>query len=210
MLRVIRVGGSLLTWDGLPAALARWLDGEPNAVSVLMAGGGEWVDLLREAADRFSLSDESAHWMCVRAMSVTAQLLHELLPNSLMSKDLDHVRSLGRTNSQATNMVFDAEVFLGGIEPSSAGEALPRNWDVTSDSIAARLAEVLPASELVLLKSRLPDPACSTLQGLCDTEYTDRHFARAAGPLKHVRCVDLRSVEFSEWSWTSQATFNDS
>ena len=132
-------------------------------------------------------------------MSITAELLHGLLPRA--SADVDQVRDLGRTCSQATNVVFDVEVFLKAVESSSIGEALPRNWNVTSDSIAARLAEVLPANELVLLKSRLPDSACSTLQGLRETEYSDGHFSHTARTLSHIRCVDLPSAETPEWSW---------
>ena len=143
MIRVIKVGGSLLTWDALPQKLTGWLAEQPPALNVMIAGGGPWADLLRDSAKRFGLSEPSAHAMCVRAMSVTATLLSDLV-------DCECERSFDGLRQRVGNgvLVFDCQTWL------LAGEAqdLPKSWDVTSDSIAARLAMDLNA-ELVLLKS---------------------------------------------------------
>ncbi|MCA9240540.1 MAG: hypothetical protein KDA37_10085, partial [Planctomycetales bacterium] len=61
-------------------------------------------------------------------------------------------------------------------------------WQVTSDSIAARVAEVLDA-ELVLLKAAPPpDGRRQDLDWLADAGYVDRWFPRAS--------LGLRSVSF--------------
>ena len=53
-------------------------------------------------------------------------------------------------------LVFDVTGFMRQIEPRLQGSKLPYGWSVTSDSIAARVAAVLAAGELVLLKPALP------------------------------------------------------
>ena len=65
-------------------------------------------------------------------------------------------------------MIFDPSRFLETIEPTLDGETLPQSWDVTSDSIAARIARLLTCHELVLLKSCLPPPDVNELERAAD------------------------------------------
>ena len=74
---------------------------------------------------------------------------------------------------------------------------LPHSWDVTSDSIAARLAVLAGADELVLLKSGLPAGSL-TLAQAAETGYVDRYFPVAAAGVPRVRCVNLRADGFPE------------
>ena len=100
------------------------------------------------------LGDERAHWICVAIMDVTAGLVGAMLPELCMTS-----RRLRNSNRvwwcQASRCCVPGE-FVREIEPTIAGTRLPANWSVTSDSIAGRLAIVLQADELVLLKSVTP------------------------------------------------------
>jgi aspartokinase-like uncharacterized kinase len=87
--------------------------------------------------------------------------------------------------------VFESEPFLRDGEARWTGTPLPHGWHVTSDSIAARVAECLGAAELVLLKSAPPPSDLSEAMDAA-TGYVDGHFAVAARELRSVRCVDLR------------------
>ena len=181
MIRVIKVGGSLLTWDVLPQKLTVWLAEQPPALNIMIAGGGPWADLLRDAAKRFDLSELSAHAMCVQAMSVTATLLSDLL-------DCECERSFDGLSQRIGNgvLVFDSQSWLLDGEAQN----LPKSWDVTSDSIAARLAMDLKA-ELVLLKScdaQAQDPASLAASG-----YVDEFFSRIATKLCTIRYFNLRA-----------------
>ncbi len=184
---VVKVGGSLLDYERLADGLRRWLAGDPQKHYVLIAGGGKWADAIRQADSEYSLGDEAAHWLCVRAMSTTAALLAERIPGAQLTTSLGTLRKrlakLGQT-------IFDCESFLQEQEPRSEGTALSQSWDVTSDSIAARLAIVLGAEELVLLKSTAP-PADSW-RDLAAAGYVDPFFERLVAELPATRIVNLR------------------
>ncbi|HEY2413047.1 MAG TPA: hypothetical protein VGI40_12430 [Pirellulaceae bacterium] len=190
-IRVVKVGGSLFDWPLLPLALDAWLNEQPSATNVLIAGGGNLVESIRQASQVFSLDDETAHWLCIEAMSIQARLLGSLLV------DVSLVASYGalQTATQAgscNRIVFDAIKFLREQEFRLPGHALPHDWSVTSDSIAARLAEVFAADELVLLKSA--DSPSETTAVLVNAGFVDRHFPSFDRCCFRRRFVNLRQV----------------
>jgi aspartokinase-like uncharacterized kinase len=94
------------------------------------------------------------------------------------------------SSRQPTCVVFDPRAFLYKDEPHLPGQRLPHNWSVTSDSIAARLAESLPSDELVLLKSL--EPPARELSDLAAVGFVDLHFPVAAAAAVPCRFVNLR------------------
>lgn len=184
--RVIRVGGSLLTWNAFATAMNNWLADEVPGTEIFIVGGGPWVELLRQAARRFRLKEESAHWNCVRAMSVTAQLLANVMGWPIV-RSLPEIKTL----DGEARIVFDVFDFLDNSTHIDGEQALPASWDVTSDSISARVAAALNADELVLLKSQVPPG--TNIAELARLGYVDAWFPRAVTGLEHVRFVNLRS-----------------
>lgn len=189
---VVKVGGSLLRVDGFVDRLDTWLDRLPLRPAALLIGGGCWVEAIREADRRRPLDVAAAHWLCVSAMSLTARLVGQWLPRATLTSDLENVRAHHLSDGQ--RWILDPEPFLRHTEPSLQGTPLPVGWHVTSDSIAARLAEVIDACELILLKSTLP--AHRSIQAAADQGYVDPHFPRAVRQVKAVRCVDFRRQGF--------------
>jgi aspartokinase-like uncharacterized kinase len=196
--RVVKFGGSLFDWPELPAALRCWLACEPPAVNVLLAGGGELADAIRRADAALGIGETAAHWLCIEILGVTAQMLAGLLPDqfdgsSPLVRLLSDLRERIESGVPAT-IVFDPRAFLIDDEPHLPGGTLPRNWSVTSDSIAARLAAVLCAGELVLLKSADPPPH-GALAELSAAGYVDAYFPQAARELTTaIRFVNLRTA----------------
>ena len=188
--RVIKLGGSLLEWSALVPSFRHWLSRQPESVNIVVVGGGLFVDALRRLNERHTLDDEVAHWLAVRAMGVTAKTFSHLLGDARLLSRLEDLRLSATDGVQ----VFDVERFLH--EDLASAGALPCNWDVTSDSIAARISRVLGASELVLLKSTIP-LGPPTFETWSRSGLVDAYFARAAAGL-HVRLVNLRDNEFPQ------------
>ncbi|MEX2186086.1 MAG: hypothetical protein WD875_04795 [Pirellulales bacterium] len=187
-LRVVKLGGSLLDLTHWPQRLVVWLASQPTTPTVLIVGGGVLADAIRRYDRQFELGEEAAHWLSIGAMSLQAEMAATVLPRRLAGVTLvDRFDDLFAVAANEV-AVFDPEPFLRDSEAGFAGTPLPHGWHITSDSIAARVAECLDAAELVLLKSAPPpehptDPAAG---------YVDEHFPIAARGLRSVRYIDLR------------------
>ena len=190
-IRVVKVGGSLLNWPELPRALERWLAAQPPATHALLCGGGSLADAIRQAERNFDLSEEASHWLAVDTLHVTAGLLAALMPRARRVSTLADAQAIVAA-APPVLLLFDPCEFLRADESQASGAALPHSWQATSDSIAARLAEVLPADELILLKSS--SPPADDLAALAAAGYVDAHFPQAARGLGCVRFVNLRGV----------------
>ena len=177
MIRVVKVGGSLLDWPRLPEVLNDWLLDQSPAFNVLLPGGGSLAAAIRQADRNFSLGDEAAHWLCIDALSLSARIVAAVVPSArLLATHADLMAALAADSSAlSANIVLDPRDFLRNHEQHLPGSPLPHDWNVTSDSIAARLAETLVADELVLLKSC--DPPAPSLAELAQAGYVDSHFA---------------------------------
>jgi len=199
-LRVIKLGGSLLDFDELAPRLRAWLKAQAPMTNLMLVGGGRLADAIREAYAIHPLSEEAAHWLCIRLLGVTAELAANLLPEA---RFLKRVHEIGAQREGHSLAILDPEQYLRdeAVLLRQSGwrkiAPLPHSWDVTSDSIAARLAQFLRAAELVLLKSSLPE-ASSTPAQAAEAGYVDRFFPKAAAGLARVRCVNLRSSRFDE------------
>jgi hypothetical protein len=179
----------------------------------MVVGGGRLADAIRDARARHPLDDEAAHWLCIRLLGVTAELVARLLPEARLIRRLDElsvewtsVRSGGLKSALRGNgspppggeglWILEPESFLRDEELPLGANPLPHTWDVTSDSIAARLAVALGARELVLLKSGLPPAA--DLDEASRSGYVDAYFPHAAAGVPAVRCVNLRANGFPQ------------
>ncbi len=144
-MRVIKLGGSLLDCPEWPARFREWLARQPAVGSVLVCGGGARADEVRQR-DRFErLDSRTAHELAIRAMSANTADVCRLLSEGAPAVEYHGIAERLATGGLA---IFEPLGFL-----SLPGPPIPESWDVTSDSLAARLAELLGAEELVLLKS---------------------------------------------------------
>jgi aspartokinase-like uncharacterized kinase len=193
MIRIVKLGGSLLDWPDFPTALARWLSQQPPALDILIAGGGQIAETIRKADRDFELGEELSHWLCIDAMSISARIVVAAMRGMPLLLTFAELRSEAAMKRQSA-VVFDPGEFLAEHESLLPGRPLPHDWSVTSDSIAARLAETLAADELVLLKSaELPS---ESLAELAAQGYVDRYFPVAAAKLRQPRFVTLHATAF--------------
>jgi 5-(aminomethyl)-3-furanmethanol phosphate kinase len=167
---VIKLGGSLL---GAPELL-RWLEllvkfGDGKVV--IVPGGGLFADSVREAQQISNASDEVAHQLALLAMDQFGLLLASMHPDLVTaSSELE----LAERGWQHRGIVWlPSQMVL-------ADSSIPQNWQVTSDSLSAWLANKLGAEQLVLVKSKslitYQKEAPSKLQHLVDDELIDSQF----------------------------------
>lgn len=188
LVRVVKLGGSLLNLPDWAARFRRWLAEQPPAVNILIVGGGRLADAIRDRDREVGLDPSTAHWLAIDAMSSNMAAVRRQLPEAL---PVDRCEDLQAAFAERRLVAFGPRDFLRRIEPQAGGSRLPHSWDATSDSIAARLADVLGAGELVLLKSAPPPPQAATLQQIADAGYVDRGFPVFASGIALVRFDDL-------------------
>lgn len=187
--RVVKVGGSLFSLPDFAPRLQAWLKHQQPAHHVLIAGGGDLADVLRGWDELHAVGEERSHWMCVRALSISASMLAALFSGALhltQFADLQSKLQMAGKEDQGRLLVFDLHEFLLQYEPTFPPRPVPHEWSVTTDSLAARLAEVLAVDELVLLKSIPPYDAAASLTELADRGYVDKYFPNIASRLRRV------------------------
>lgn len=196
---VVRLGGSLLLPDdpsslglvSLRSRLIRWTEGR-RSLRIWIVGTGAWGDHLRQVQAPLGLSDEACHWAAIGLMSVASEVAAELIAGSGVVRSFSDLQDAVRSRTQPREIVFDAAQFLRDMEPALAGPALPQDWSVTSDSIAARVAVAVEADSLTLLKS-CPAPNRRDPQAWSDQGLVDEFFPRVASERMELRWVDLSS-----------------
>ncbi|HEY7328106.1 MAG TPA: hypothetical protein VH592_10720 [Gemmataceae bacterium] len=151
---VVKVGGSLYDLPDLGPRLRCWLAQQfTDTHVVVIPGGGPLADSLRHLDRLHRLGEENAHWLALRALTVNAHFLASLLPQASV---IDDVSQLGRAWENNRVPVLDVHEFARNDEKHP--NHLPHSWSVTSDSLSARVAVVLAARHLVLLKSTIIPP----------------------------------------------------
>lgn len=167
---VVKIGGSLL---GSPE-LARWLElfvKFSDGKVIIVPGGGLFADAVREAQTQSNISDPIAHKLAVMAMDQFGLLLAGMNPGlATASSELEIAE---RTWQHRGIVWLPSKMVL-------ADDTIPQNWQVTSDSLSAWLANKIGAEQLVLVKSRqLPAYKPSSpipLQKLVEDELIDSQF----------------------------------
>ncbi|HID23755.1 MAG TPA: uridylate kinase [Planctomycetaceae bacterium] len=186
--RVWKVGGSLLTLPDLDRRLERAMRAVEPARPLIVVGGGEAADLVRRWDRLHRLGQEQAHWLALEALGLNERLLLELLDEAGRVSTRPEAE---RAWADGRLPVLHAVAFVAA-EEGTAPVCLPHCWDVTSDSVAAWVAAVWPATELVLLKSTELPPGLSHA-GAAERKLVDPWFPQAASHVAAIRWINLRA-----------------
>ena len=158
---VIKLGGSLLSAQVLPACLEK-IQRYPGQV-VIVPGGGVFADQVRAAQKHWGFDDLAAHRMAILAMQQMAVLFNSLKPEFELFEKVSAVADLAKTAIWSPSL---KELDQADIAAS---------WDITSDSLAAWLAKQAAADELMLVKA-CPIAQDATLQQLQQQNVIDAGF----------------------------------
>lgn len=175
---VVKVGGSLYDWPGLGPALRAVVAALDPAPVLLVPGGGDFADAVRKLHGVHGFTEEQSHWLAIDSLWPAAGFLRRLLNVSLTTSPkggADRVSVLDLTTHCHS-------------DPS-----LPHCWEVTTDSLAARVAARARADRLILLKSVAVPPDIPWDEAAA-RGWVDGYFTRAlAGFGGRVEAVNLRT-----------------
>jgi aspartokinase-like uncharacterized kinase len=181
---VYKIGGSLFDLPDLFDRLNALFRNERTR-PLVVAGGGGAADLVREWDRLHGLGESRSHRLAIQSLSLGAAFLADGLNGTIVA----HRESAEATWSATQIPVLDVAAFLD-CEVTAGAEPLPASWDVTSDSIAAWVAERWPA-RLTLVKSASPETALD--------RYVDPYFATVcAGLEQRVEWINLRGDQHGQ------------
>jgi aspartokinase-like uncharacterized kinase len=141
---VIKLGGSLSRSDALINCLDTVEKNYQGRAVVIVPGGGAFADQVRLAQQHWQFNDISAHRMAILAVQQMALLFNGLKPDFAIAPS---VTAIQNPLNRKKIVIWSPDI----TELDNAG--IKASWDITSDSLAAWLANTLSATELILVKS---------------------------------------------------------
>jgi aspartokinase-like uncharacterized kinase len=189
---IIKLGGSLSRSDNLMKCLNAIEQDYRNQAVVIVPGGGAFADQVRLAQQHWQFDDRTAHAMAILAMQQTALMFKGLKPGFAVATTAAAIQE--RLNRQKT-VIWSPEI----AELDDAG--IEAGWDITSDSLAAWLAQKLSATELILVKSAAIDAQLNRQQ-LAERQIVDKAFCGFAAQA----AFNIRIVNAQSWTDTSNPT----
>jgi aspartokinase-like uncharacterized kinase len=164
MRRVVKVGGSLLLRDDLLTALPRWLASQVDSETLIIVGGGELIDAIRNL-DRVHGGDAvETHWLCVDLLDTTFRIVSGWFDWDRITTPQAFQEGITSGFSLPSPTLVSPRAFYTRDQVDGSIITVPLDWRTTTDTIAALLALRTAADELVLLKSCEVDPAASLNQ----------------------------------------------
>ncbi len=149
MQRVIKLGGSLLQRPNLRQVIFDWLEKEPPATNFVIVGGGGIIDAVRDFDSVHTPDQELIHWLCVDLLSATQSLVASVFPEWVNITDRSTLLAFTARRQEQKTAIIAVKTFYS----ADQDHGLSRDWNTTTDSIAAALAVHVDADELVLFKS---------------------------------------------------------
>jgi aspartokinase-like uncharacterized kinase len=143
------------------------------------------------------LGEESAHWLALRALTLSAHFLAAILNCQKSTPTvIARLQDAEAVWGQLGLPILDPFRFVR--EDEDRPGRLPHFWSATSDSLAARVAVRLEARKLVLLKSAdMPNDWMKAGQGFVDP-YFEEIIRRDESPTLG-STLEVSALNFREW-----------
>jgi len=130
--------------------LTSWLETIQSLAStsniIIVPGGGEFADKVREMQTSLEFNDQVAHRLALLAMSQYGYLLAGMNQSLHVVEDIEALSS---------NLDKGIPLLWLPTDLLKDDSEIPASWDFTSDSIALWLAIKLAASKLILVKAKV-------------------------------------------------------
>lgn len=169
-LLIVKVGGSSISSPDLKLWVASME--KASRPLVLVPGGGPFAEVVRRFQPVIGFDDDAAHHMAILAMEQFGRALASLGGRLVAVASMEAIRR--ELDAGRIPVWMPAKLAL------RAGE-IPRNWSVTSDSLAAWLAGQFDGCSLCLIK-QLDMPEGSTLDAISAAGVVDSSFVKLLQP----------------------------
>ncbi len=161
---IIKVGGSLAETGRLSEVLA--LIVQTRRPVIVVPGGGQFAEKVRDLQNALRFDDASAHRLAMLGMHQMSEIYFKLQPRLAPADSMEGIARI--------LAIGQIPVWLP-LQMCQDDPEIPTDWSITSDGLAARLAERLGGVPLVLLKSIEVD-ATETAAQLAEGGVVDRAF----------------------------------
>ncbi len=171
---VVKLGGSLAEGETQRLSTILGIVSAATRPCVVVPGGGAFADTVRDAYRSHGLTQAVAHRMALLAMHQTGMMLAASDSRFVCVETLSAIRRALRESRVPVWMPLKL----------SADDAhITHDWKTTSDGLAARLAERLGGTPVVLVKSCPVDPQ-TTAAALSRAGIVDAAFPRIVARAK--------------------------
>ena len=132
---LVKIGGSLFPKHAIN--LANSLE---NTKSIIITGGGEFANLIREYDSKYKFSDDVSHKTAIESMGILSELLNDKVESCKLAYDLNECDEILKNGF--TPILIVSEIL-------SKNNPFESSWNITSDSISAYFANLLKAKLLI-------------------------------------------------------------
>lgn len=163
------MGGSIMRSAELDDWLSTIHSLSASANIIIVPGGGEFADKVREMQYSLGFDDLTAHRLAILAMTQYGYLLASINQNFLI---VEGHELLSKSLNKGTPLLWLPTELLKGTSKISA------SWDYTSDSIALWLATKLSADRLILVKAKVLEHGKKSVEKCIENGTLDTGFQR--------------------------------
>ena len=135
---VLKIGGSWITNPKL-TTLIRRLDKKKKGKIIIVAGGGCFADSVRFAFKKTKMSEKLANTLALKSTEIFCSYLKDINKKLYLTTDK-------RFKDNSLNVWLPSVIL-------SNEKSFKKNWNSTSDSVAAWLSDNIKADGLVFIKS---------------------------------------------------------
>ena len=135
---VLKIGGSWITNPNLSTLLKR-LEKKRNGKIIIVAGGGCFADSVRFAFKKTKMSEKLANTLALKSTEIFCSYLKDINKKIYLTTNK-------RFKENSLNVWLPSVIL-------SNEKSFKKNWNSTSDSVAAWLSNNIKADGLVFIKS---------------------------------------------------------
>ncbi len=147
-MRIIKLGGSLLTNHNVLLTLCNFFQYWEGIGLCLVPGGGLYSREVKKHQKKSNLTETEAHWMAIKATEILGVLLSLMIPKASL---VDKPRM---TPNGHIDIFLPFKYFI-------MHDPIPHSWDATSDSITAHVGEQLGVTDFIKITAGDDKPEVS-------------------------------------------------